>query len=104
MNTFVKTLTFFLLTMVSGLVTAGPVDINNADASVLTKELVGVGEAKAKAIVDYREQHGAFTKPADLLKVKGIGVRILEDNRHNIRIDSKAAKKKVAKKQRAEQK
>ncbi|MEM7282134.1 MAG: helix-hairpin-helix domain-containing protein [Pseudomonadota bacterium] len=104
MNTFVKTLSLILITLSSTLAVAGPVDINSADATTLTKELVGVGAAKAKAIVVYREQHGAFTKPADILKVKGIGVRILEDNRHNIRIDSKSAKKKVVSKKRAEQK
>lgn len=81
-----------------GLVFAGPVDINSADAATLTKELVGVGATKAQAIVAFRSKNGPFTKPSDLLKVKGIGVRILEDNRHNIKIDSKAAKKAANKK------
>ena len=92
---------FFLLLvvlMMTGVAMAGPVDINVADAKTLTQELTGVGAAKAKAIVSYRQQHGPFAKPSDILKVKGIGVRILEDNRHNIRIDSKVGKKAPTKK------
>ncbi len=91
-----KALSLFALLILSGAVLAGPVDINAADAKTLTKELTGVGASKAQAIVSYRQQHGPFAKPSDILKVKGIGVRILEDNRHNIRINSKAAQKKVS--------
>ena len=94
MNVFIKAIiSAIFLCVFSSFAFAGPVDINSADAKTLTKELVGVGDAKAKAIVDFRDSNGRFSKPADILKVKGIGVRILEDNRHNIRIDNKAVKK-----------
>jgi competence protein ComEA len=35
----------------------GKVDLNGADAPTLQRELSGVGEAKAKAIVAYRESN-----------------------------------------------
>ena len=34
--------------------------------------LSGIGEAKADAIVRYREEHGAFQKIEDLMEVEGI--------------------------------
>ena len=71
---------------------AGPVDINKADAATIAKELQGVGLSRAQAIVAYREKNGAFKSVEDLRKVKGIGAKVLELNRANIRIDGSAAK------------
>ena len=34
--------------------------------------LSGIGEAKADAIIRYREEHGAFQKIEDLMEVEGI--------------------------------
>lgn len=65
---------------------AGPVDINTADAETISIELNGVGIAKAKAIVEYREKHGPFKSAEDLSLVKGIGDRTVELNRTNIRV------------------
>ena len=59
---------------------AGPVNVNTADAETISRELKGVGLAKAQAIVAYREANGVFAAPGDLLNVKGIGPRVLEDN------------------------
>jgi competence protein ComEA len=70
---------------------AGPVNINSADAATLAKELEGIGPAKAQAIVDYRQKNGPFRAAEDLLKVQGIGERVLEMNRGNIRLDRAAA-------------
>ncbi len=72
---------------------AGPVDINNADAKTIAKELNGVGLSRAQAIVEYREKNGAFKSVDDLKKVKGIGAKTLEQNRSNIRLDGGATKK-----------
>ena len=60
------------------------VDVNNANQTQLAEILVGVGPAKAQAIVEYREQHGEFTQLSDLLAVQGIGTRVIEDNREKI--------------------
>lgn len=63
---------------------AGPVDINTADAETISTELNGIGLAKAKAIVEYREKYGPFKNAEDLSLVKGIGDRTVELNRVNI--------------------
>ncbi|MFL7963472.1 ComEA family DNA-binding protein [Pseudomonas kielensis] len=66
----------------------GKVDLNSADALMLQRELTGVGEAKAKAIVAYRESNGAFASLDELLEVKGIGKAILEANREKIEVSN----------------
>jgi len=68
-------------------VLAGPVNVNTADAETISRELKGVGQSKAQAIVAYREAHGAFTAPEELLQVKGIGTRVLNDNQGDIIIE-----------------
>jgi competence protein ComEA len=70
---------------------AGPVNVNTADAPTLARELDGIGPAKAQAIVDYRQKNGAFKSAEDLLKVDGIGERVLEMNKGNIRVDRGSA-------------
>jgi competence protein ComEA len=70
----------------AGAALAGPVNLNSADAATLAKELDGIGPAKAQAIVEYRQQNGPFRSPEDLLKVDGIGEKVLEQNRSNLRL------------------
>lgn len=48
------------------------VNLNTATQSEL-ESIKGVGPAKAKAIVTYREKHGAFKSVDDLAQVKGFG-------------------------------
>ncbi len=66
---------------------AGPVNVNTADATTLARELDGIGPVKAQAIVEYRQKNGPYRSAEDLLKVQGIGQRVLEQNRGNIRLD-----------------
>ena len=66
---------------------AGPVNVNTADAGTLARELDGIGPAKAQAIVEYRQKNGPFRTADDLLKVQGIGPKVLDQNRANIRIE-----------------
>ncbi len=68
----------------------GPVDINTADAETIAAELDGIGLARAEAIVAYREANGPFRTADDILAVKGVGEKILEANRQNIRIAAAA--------------
>lgn len=35
--------------------------------------LPGIGAGFAKKIIDYREQHGAFRRPQDLIIISGFG-------------------------------
>jgi competence protein ComEA len=63
------------------------IDLNAADAPTLQRELAGVGEAKAKAIVAYRETNGPFASIDELLEVKGIGKAILDKNREKLEVN-----------------
>lgn len=63
------------------------ININTADLSTLERELSGIGAAKAKAIVDYREANGDFASVEELLEVKGIGESILERNRSKLSVN-----------------
>lgn len=78
--------TFLALTF-SAFVYAGPVNINTADAPTLSKNIKGVGMKKAQAIIDYREKNGKFNNVEDLMKVKGIGVKLLEKNTGSIIVE-----------------
>ncbi len=61
------------------------VNVNTAAAETLA-QLNGIGLAKAKAIVDYREKFGRFRTLEDLLAVEGIGKATLAKNRSRIRM------------------
>lgn len=60
------------------------VNINTADAALLAEGLDGVGDARAQAIVEYREQHGPFKQVEELTAIKGIGASTLDANRSRI--------------------
>ena len=70
--------------LVPGLVLAGPVNINTADAETLAAELAGIGPALAAAIVTDRRENGAYASAEALMRVRGIGERVIELNRENI--------------------
>lgn len=80
-----------VVALLPAVASAGPVNVNTADAATLAKELDGVGPAKAQAIVEYRQKNGPFRAADDLLRVDGIGERVLEQNRANIRLDKGGA-------------
>lgn len=54
------------------------ININTANVEELQK-LKGIGETYAQRIVDYRLENGEFKAVDELLKVKGIGNKRLED-------------------------
>ncbi|WP_288855342.1 helix-hairpin-helix domain-containing protein [uncultured Pseudomonas sp.] len=107
-NTYISSLIFAFLTSISVATTAAPsakseaaspiaaqmasveqsikVNLNAADAETLRRELFGIGAAKAKAIIAYRESNGPFTAVDELLEVKGIGKALLEKNRDRLLI------------------
>jgi competence protein ComEA len=72
-----------LVLTAGGLLAQGKIDINSADVEELMS-LRGVGEARAQAIVTYRQTNGPFQSLDDLKKVPSIGDKIIQDNRSNI--------------------
>ncbi|MCW8276816.1 helix-hairpin-helix domain-containing protein [Pseudomonas sp. PCH199] len=66
---------------------SGKVDLNVVDAPTLQRELSGIGEAKANAIVAYRDINGPFASVDELLEVKGIGKAILDRNRDRLEVN-----------------
>jgi comEA protein len=55
---------------------AALININTADEAQLTS-LKGIGPTKAKAITQYRQEHGPFKTVDDLKHVSGIGDKTL---------------------------
>lgn len=53
------------------------ININTANADSLMK-LPRVGPKISQRIIDFRTKHGKFKKPADIMKVKGIGEKTFE--------------------------
>jgi competence protein ComEA len=74
-------------------VAAGPVNINTADAATIAAELKGIGPALAAAIVADRATNGRFVSAEALVRVKGVGERIVEMNRDNILVADAAPKR-----------
>ena len=64
---------------------AAPVNINTADAAAIAQGLKGIGLKRAQAIVDYRQKHGPFRNADELSLIKGIGSKVIQANRANIR-------------------
>ena len=55
----------------------GKININTATIDQLML-LPGIGQVLAQNIIDHRNTHGNFQKPADLLLVEGIGEQRLD--------------------------
>ncbi len=86
-------LAVLLMAGVAGKALAGDLDlppaqvnINTADAEMLALVLDGVGQARAEAIVEYRDANGGFEQVEDLTQVRGIGARTLEINAERITV------------------
>jgi competence protein ComEA len=88
MNHQLKGLIAAVLFVVSqGLMAGQSVNINEASAEEMASALSGVGEARAEAIVEFREEHGRFMSAEDLSLVSGIGEVTVESNRERIRVE-----------------
>lgn len=82
----------FLLTfggLVYGESVKGQLNINTATIEEL-QLLPGIGQATAQNILDYREANGPFTSVEDIIKVKGVGDRKLEQLRHYLKTEGKS--------------
>lgn len=63
----------------------GLVSLNTANRTQL-QTIPGIGEKKAQAIIDYRNQHGSFNSLSDLKKVKGIGDKMFQKMKPYIKL------------------
>ncbi|NDE01131.1 MAG: helix-hairpin-helix domain-containing protein [Gammaproteobacteria bacterium] len=72
------------------------VNLNTADAATLARDLEGIGESKARAIVEHRTRNGAFRSVDELALVKGIGPKTLELNRSRLRVGAATPQAKLA--------
>jgi len=61
------------------------ININRAEAWLL-EALPGIGEVRAKAIIDYRRQNGPFHNINELVEVEGIGTATYERIKHLITV------------------
>ena len=86
MKTFKLLASAFLLGFSSLLFAA--VNLNTATEAELAS-LDGVGEAKAAAIIKYREDNGPFETVDDFTAVPGVGDSTLERNRDNLTVEAK---------------
>lgn len=59
------------------------IHLNNSTVAELVT-LKGIGESKAQAIVSYRKQVGSFKSINELMNVKGIGEKIILDNKSRL--------------------
>ena len=74
-----------LATAGSGPSKTEPVDLNSATVEELVA-LPGIGEVTAKRIVEFRNEHGRFTRVEDLMKVKGIGEKSFGKLRDHVKV------------------
>jgi competence protein ComEA len=78
-----------LVSFMGGLASAeenAKVNINTATAEELST-LEGIGEMKAESIIEFRDNHGHFTKIEDLKNVKGIGDKIFEKIKDQVTVE-----------------
>ena len=86
-QTFVKqALAPILLASALTVGAAEPLDLNSASAQKIADTMLGVGHAKAAAIVEYRDEHGSFDSVDDLVLVQGIGEATIARNREKITV------------------
>lgn len=65
--------------------TTSKISINQASAVELT-QLTGIGDARANAIIAYRNIHGGFSRLEDIMKVSGISESIFNQIKDDIRL------------------
>lgn len=77
-----------LFSLFTGFAHAEPatININTADIETLTS-LNGIGEAKAEAIVAYRDANGPFQSSDELTNVKGIGDATVAKNAERLTVE-----------------
>lgn len=89
MDMFKKLLLSLLLGCALALNAAETININTADKETLMS-IKGIGEKRAQAIIDYREEHGPFKSVDELAEIKGLGSVFIESNREILTVKAPA--------------
>ncbi|NBH14616.1 hypothetical protein D3Z36_10650 [Lachnospiraceae bacterium] len=63
----------------------GKVNLNTAAKEELMT-LAGIGEAKAKSILSWREEHGSFAQIEDLMKIEGIKEGVFSKIKDSVKV------------------
>lgn len=63
----------------------GLININTADIEALCT-LPGIGESRARAILEYREKNGGFQEKEEIMQVSGIGQKMYEKIEEDITV------------------
>ena len=66
------------------------IDLNSATQAEL-ETLSGIGPARAKAIIEYRNRYGGFVTPEEITEVKGIGEGIYRRIKDDIYVSTEQA-------------
>ena len=69
-----------------------PLDLNTATAAQFA-QVPGIGPATAKAIVQFRQKSGPFQRVEDLLAIRGISARRLDQIRPYVTVSKQAPRK-----------
>jgi len=67
----------FLFMLIASAVAVFALDINTATKADFVK-IKGIGAKKAERIITYRKEHGKFNSVEELKNIKGIGNKIIE--------------------------
>lgn len=78
-----KNIIAFFLMFFTSLNLFASVDINSASVKELI-ELNGIGKAKAKSIIEYREANGCFSSIDQLSQIQGISKKLVSNNKENL--------------------
>jgi competence protein ComEA len=71
---------------------SAPLDLNTATAAQLA-QVPGIGASSAKAIVQFRQKSGPFERVEDLLSIRGISARKLQQIRPYVNVSKPAPRR-----------
>ena len=86
-----KTIFSFLISLLFNFNLYAATDLNKASQAEL-ESLSGIGPTKAKAIIEYRKQHGGFNSVDELEKVDGIGPATIKKISQHISVSPQISK------------
>ena len=81
---FLTLILLFSTSVMSAQSSIEKININTANAEQIATTMSGIGDNKAKAIVEYRNSHGKFKSLDDLENVDGVGLKTVEKNKDKI--------------------